>query len=101
MAGLDVLMLVGFALVFLTVFFWVQTLLAYWQVLFGRINGPTTEGHPEVLLSFTIFLTLIAALVVILNGKSGKRQGISGPLDPPDELLADGDEEGLLGISIF
>lgn len=53
------------ALIFIVIFFWVQSFYVYWQIWFGEaqdINGfleKVNKKNPNVLLTFTLFLTFI------------------------------------------
>lgn len=92
MRDLDLPLIVSFGLIFIVVLFWVQTLYAYWQCFFS--NEPMKKD-PETLLSFTVFLTLVAIVAIYIHQCYPGQQSKMTMINPPDEINAFDDELGL------
>lgn len=91
MQDLDLPLIISFGLIFIVILFWVQTLYAYWQCFF---SPEPIKNDPETLLSFTIFLTLVAVIAVYIHECYPKKQS-KFMMNPPDEVNAFDDELGL------
>ena len=104
--------LVVFALIFLTVFFWVQTFYAYWRLINQRnvasINQETNQDNGQSsrvflqdeasnLAIFSLILTIITVIASYLYQRYGKSSRLKDKPEEPEELSGISDEE-LLGL---
>lgn len=94
MDSLNPTLLITFALIFITVFFWVQTFYAYWQSFFVITNP---DSHLDALFTFTILLTVITVLaILVFRQSSGKKPNM--PIDAPDEIFNLDEEAMIVGL---
>lgn len=92
--------LIVFALIFLSVFFWVQTFYAYWRLFNERDllqRNVGSDNEASSLATFSLILTIVTVVVSYLYQPYGKSLRLKDMPEEPEDLNGISDEE-LLGM---